>query len=93
MNTFKPARSSGLFQVNLAHNNRPLGDKSNLRMVVAVVFIPEFVVSKDITSLDEGGGRPSVNKMTFMTSEVMDAKSLNFMETNTMFCIVISSNS
>ena len=62
-------------------------------MVVAVVFIPEFVVSQDITSLDEGGGRPPVIRMTFMTSEVMDAKSLNFMETNTMFCIVISSNS
>ena len=60
---------------------------------MAVVFIPVFVVSQDITSLDEGGGRPSVIRMTFMTSEVMDAKSLNFMETNTMFCIVISSNS
>ena len=60
---------------------------------MAVVFIPEFVVSKDITSLDEGGGRPPVIRMTFMTSEVMDAKSLNFMETNTMFCIVISSSS
>ena len=58
-----------------------------------VVFIPVFVVSQDITSLDERGGRPPVIKMTFMTSGVMDAKSLNFMETNIMFCIVISSNS
>ena len=38
-------------------------------------------------------GRPTVIRMTFMTTEVMDAKSLDFMETNTMFCIVISSNS
>lgn len=28
------------------------------------------------------GGRPTVIRMTFMTTKVMDAKSLNFMETN-----------
>ena len=111
VNTFKPARSSGLFQVNLAHNKDQAShkrdkktedrDKSTeglLWFIPCTIYpiipvVPGISVSGYNESRWGRKGRPTVIRMTFMTTEVMDAKSLDFMETNTMFCIVISSNS
>ena len=72
VNTFKPARSSGLFQVNLAHN-KDQATKEIIRLRIEInprkdccglslaLFIPLSQLflesqSQDITSLD-GGGR------------------------------------
>ena len=110
VSTFKPARSSGLFQVNLAHNKdqatkeiRRLRIEINPRKDCCGLSLALFIpLSRVVSGISVPGynesrwgkeGRPTVIRMTFMTTKVMDAKSLNFMETNTMFCIVISSNS